>query len=125
MKVTIDKFTEAKKEAWREELVLLTYNESVADDFLDNNASDALKQRFHKTNEQCYLEYGDVMRVLVAYDYGTQLFTVHQRTFDNIDAVMEYVAAFFMLQKTKKKSLAFWKRPQYYTAEEAEAFLKN
>lgn len=125
MKIIIDDYTLAKVPKWREELILLTYNESSADDFLETQGSEELKKRFHKREEQCYLEYGDVMRVEVHYDYDTQRFTVNKERFQNIDEVLDYVAKFFVLQKTKKKSFAFWKRPTCYTAEEVIQLLKK
>lgn len=125
MNIKIDKYTLAKLPAWREELILLTYNESTADDFLDDVASDELKARFHKKEETCHLEYGDVMRVQVHYDYATQAFTVNEEIFKNVDEVLDYTAKFFVLQKTKKKSLAFWKKPVYYNAEEVKEILKK
>lgn len=125
MTIEIDAYTLAKAPKWREELVLLTYNESKADDFLEEKGSEELKNRFRKTEESCYLEYGDVMRVHVTYDYATKRFTIHEESFSSMEEVVEYAAKFFMLQKTKKPRIAFWKRPVYYTAEEAIAYLKE
>lgn len=125
MKIEIDNYTLAKLPAWREELILLTYNESTADNFLETVASEKLKRRFEQTEETGYLDYGGVMRVHVHYDYVTQYFTINEEQFKNVDEVLDYAAKYFVLQKTAKKRLAFWKRPVFYTAEEATQILKN